>query len=109
MDHPGPYAIGAQEWPGLSKLTEEMGELQQVLGKLLGISGSLEHWDGNLGPRLIAEIGDVQAAIDFFLEQNETVISTSTRGVADAGYLIAVRRKAKLELFRQWHAEGDPR
>lgn len=39
------FAIGAQEWPGISKLIEEAGEVQQVCGKLLATYGETKHWD----------------------------------------------------------------
>lgn len=65
-----PYCIGSDEWNGLSKLIEELGELQQVCGKLIGSEGSLHHWSGNLREKFIEEIGDVFAALDFFIENN---------------------------------------
>lgn len=91
----GDFSIGSEVWPGTSKLLEEMGELQQVLGKLIAVAGSTEHWDGDLRPRLIEELGDVSAAIGFFMEQNF---------VGDEA-AIADRIVAKLLLFRKWHAE----
>lgn len=91
----GDFSIGSEVWPGTSKLLEEMGELQQVLGKLIAVAGSTEHWDGDLRPRLIEELGDVSAAIGFFMEQNF---------VGDE-VAIANRIVAKLLLFRKWHAE----
>lgn len=42
----GDFSLGSKVWPGTSKLLEEMGELQQVLGKLIAVAGSTEHWDG---------------------------------------------------------------
>lgn len=92
---PGDYAIGSDHWPGTSKLIEELGELQQVLGKLLGTGGSTKHWDGSdLRKRLVEEIGDVQGAIDFFAEENLTV---------SEGRAILQRQKDKRRVFDQWH------
>ncbi len=60
------FAIGSSIWPGISKLVEECGEVQQVCGKLLGTDGQVEHWDGtNLKDRLEDEIADLRAAIAF--------------------------------------------
>lgn len=72
-----PYEIGSDEWNGLSKLMEEIGELQIVLGtlqqtcgKLMGSGGDINHWSGNLKEKFIEELGDVYAALDFFTEKN---------------------------------------
>ena len=76
MDSPdwgpaGPYEIGSSTWPGLAKLTEEAGELVQVLAKLVGASGRETYYDGtDLRARLIEECGDLTAAIAFFTEAN---------------------------------------
>lgn len=67
-----PYCIGSDEWNGLSKLIEELGELQQVCGKLIGSEGNVDHWSGDLREKFIEEIGDVYAALDFFLLKNFT-------------------------------------
>jgi len=69
---PKPYCIGSDEWNGLSKLIEELGELQQVCGKLIGSEGSEDHWSGKLREKFIEEIGDVQASINFFVDMNLT-------------------------------------
>lgn len=91
------FAIGSPFWPGLSKLTEESGEVCQVIGKLVGTGGETAHWDGSdLRVRLIEEAGDVLAACDFVIEKNGL----------DASGAAAARRAFKLALFRKWHAEG---
>ena len=59
----GDFSIGSKLWPGVSKVIEEMGELQQVLGKLIAVAGETKHWDGDLRPKLIEEIGDLRAAL----------------------------------------------
>jgi len=98
MTTDGRYSIGSDHFPGLSKLVEETGELQQVLGKILGC-GTLDHWDGDLTERLIAELGDVRAAIRFFEDKN-----------LDHMQRIKVYRReaAKLAVFNDWHDIGDP-
>lgn len=85
-------------WPGTSKLIEEAGELQQVLGKLIGNHGNTDHFDGSdLRVRLLEEIADLRAAIVFFGNMNLTGEERST---------IQNRTDAKLELFKKWHTEG---
>jgi NTP pyrophosphatase (non-canonical NTP hydrolase) len=78
----GDFSIGGSSWPGTSKLLEEMGELQQVLGKLIGSHGETAHYDGSdLKERLVEEIADVLAAIAFFqvknlpIEDDERILS----------------------------------
>lgn len=88
------FEIGSMQWPGVSKLTEECGEVLQVTGKLMGTQGKVEHWDGegNLDRRLEAELGDLLAAIEFICQHcpinRETVIA---------------RAHQKFELFNEWH------
>jgi len=65
-----PYCIGSSEWNGLSKLIEELGELQQVCGKLIGSEGKTDHWSGDLNEKFIEEIGDVYAALNYFVANN---------------------------------------
>jgi len=82
-------------WPGISKLIEEAGEVQQVCGKLLGTGGAEEHWDGsNLRTRLEDEIADLTAACAFVRIHNKLDIDR-----------IEARAKEKLRLFKQWHEE----
>lgn len=91
---PEMFAIGSAKWPGLSKLSEEAGEVVQVIGKLMGTGGEAEHWDGtNLRARLIEETADVFAACLFVAEMN--------------GFLedFGVRAADKVNLFRKWHTE----
>jgi NTP pyrophosphatase (non-canonical NTP hydrolase) len=92
------FAIGADHWPGISKLMEEAGEVIQVCGKLLGTYGSTAHWDGtDLKVRLEEELGDLLAAIDFVQLKCELDIVRIDR-----------QRVRKRERFRQWHEAGDP-
>lgn len=64
-------------------MIEETGELIQVLGKLIGTGGQSAHWDGtDLRDRLIAELGDVRAAIDFFIDANDLPLSAITERAA---------------------------
>jgi hypothetical protein len=90
----GDFSIGSTVWPGTSKVIEEMGELQQVLGKLIALAGDTKYWDGvDLRKRLIEEIGDLTAALLFFRQKNFT--TEEARQVSD-------RIDKKLTLFREW-------
>ncbi len=92
---PFDYAIGSSLWPGISKLIEEAGEVVQVAGKLLATGGAVDHWDGtNLRDRLIEEMGDLLAAIEFAAHANKIE--------AD----VMARAAEKLSLFRGWHRES---
>lgn len=51
---------------GLAKLCEEMGELQQIIGKKLAYFDTDKRPDGkSISARMEEEMGDVLAAIDF--------------------------------------------
>jgi len=92
-----PYAISGYPWPGLSKLAEESGEVIQVLGKIVGTGGEVEHWDGtNLRDRVSEELGDLCAAIHFFVDKNNL----------DRDMIVA-QYSRKRQLFEQWH-NADP-
>jgi len=88
----GEFSIGGELWPGLSKLIEECGEVLQVGGKLIGSEGRTDHWSGDLNKMLVEELGDLRAAITFFMEAN----------AIDAAS-VSVRHREKLALFWHWH------
>lgn len=92
------YAIGSKKWPGLSKLTEELGEVQQVIGKLIQTGGQDQHWDGGppLRERLEDEMADLAAALMFVAEANGLDVARMGK-----------REREKLALFRQWHMEAQ--
>lgn len=95
MKGSGDFSIGSKVWPGTSKLIEEMGELQQVLGKLIATAGDTKHWNvTNLRENLIEEIADVKAALNFFQLKNLSNASVEA---------IDQRAEEKLQLFRRWH------
>ena len=90
------FAIGDRRWPGISKLTEEAGEVCQVTGKLMGTKGDTSHWDGtDLARRLEEELGDLIAAAIFVVETCDEI---------DQG-VVELRSQGKLELFKKWHRE----
>lgn len=87
------FAIGDGEWPGISKLVEEAGEVVQVCGKLMGTRGVAQHWDGSdLRDRLQEELADLQAAITFVMVQCDLDLAA-----------ISKRTGVKLETFLAWH------
>jgi NTP pyrophosphatase (non-canonical NTP hydrolase) len=104
-DKNGPYGIGTETWPGLAKLMEECGEVIQVLAKLVA-TGSLDHtWTetdgtprgwGDLSDALHEELGDLHAALDFFVAKNDEVDF----------YKVQDRSNQKFATFCRWQTEG---
>jgi NTP pyrophosphatase (non-canonical NTP hydrolase) len=90
-----PFGFNTKVWPGLAKLMEELGELQQLLGKVVACSDpNATYWDGrSLRPELIEELGDVRAAMIFFCENN---------GLSKID--VHTRADRKLALFNTWKA-----
>ncbi|CRK59430.1 hypothetical protein [Alloactinosynnema sp. L-07] len=81
----------------MSRAIEECGELLQVFGKVIGAGGATSHWDGtDLRERLTEELGDVIAALNFFVAANNLPGST-----------IADRAAEKFAQYEQWHAQAD--
>jgi len=87
---------------GLSKLVEEMGELNQVIGKMLQYpdlmcEGQALHPDGtHLRSRLEEEMADVLCAARFVAEKMNLDITK-----------IYQRQIAKEMLFKRWDAGED--
>jgi NTP pyrophosphatase (non-canonical NTP hydrolase) len=94
------FGIGSRRWPGVAKLLEEMGELQQELAKLVATGGGTEHWDGNgdLRDRIENEMGDVIAAIFYAMAHNPQLRSHVVRARADL----------KEQRFNRWHEQELP-
>jgi hypothetical protein len=95
----GDFSIGSKVWPGTSKLIEEMGELQQVLGKLIAIAGATDHWSGDLRKMLVEELGDVSAAVRFFARMNLTTEELT---------FVAIRSDNKLAKYDEWQLDPKP-
>jgi ABC-type phosphate transport system auxiliary subunit len=88
-----PYQIGSEKLPGLGKMVEEAGELLQIIGKIMGLGHTGDHWDGtNLQRELEKEIADLRASTRFFILANELNATT-----------INSRDLEKLNLFTRWH------
>jgi NTP pyrophosphatase (non-canonical NTP hydrolase) len=91
------YAIDSEKWPGTAKVMEESGELVQVLGKLMSVDGADIHFDGSdMKARMIEEIGDLAAALIFFVEVNGL-----------DGNAIDTRVKYKTQLYWGWRQGRD--
>jgi hypothetical protein len=99
------YEIGAEvmhEWPGMAKVIEEMGELQQVFAKIMSCKGETTYWDEtDLMVKLIEELADVQAALWFFMTMNEGRFMEDTQG--DFKGMLAQRTRQKEDQFLEWH------
>ena len=94
---PPNLAIGSETWPGLAKLSEECGELIQVIGKLTAYPQG-PHPDGtDLQAWLADELADVQAAAQFVVEVNLCLPARD----------ISRRSMDKLRRFRRWHREAQ--
>jgi NTP pyrophosphatase (non-canonical NTP hydrolase) len=90
-------AIGSDVWPGLAKLAEECGELQQVIGKIMAYPDG-EHPDGagDLAQRLQDEMADVVAAVRFVATNSDRI---SLHDIRD-------RIADKFGRFIEWHASS---
>lgn len=83
-------------WRGVGKLTEEAGEVLQLLGKLIPFpDGNHPDGKGHLRERLTDEIADLYAALDYFADIN---------GLDPAR--IYSRREEKLQKFFNWRLSG---
>lgn len=81
---------------GLAKLAEELGELQQIVGKMLAY-GAGEHPDGKgaLIRRFEDESADVTAAMTFVAQQ-----------FGADGEHVRQRAAVKLARFQAWHDDA---
>ncbi len=89
------FAFGGVVWPGLAKLQEESGEVNQVLAKLIQTGGDPAHWSGDMVEKLVEELPDLLAALKVFIELNPVLHSRSED--------MLTRFWVKVERFRAWH------
>lgn len=99
-----PLAIGSDDWPGLAKLAEEAGELQQVVGKIMAFPylppGAL-HPDGtDLKARLEEEIGDVMGILSYIAGHPLNNLDLER---------VDARSQQKFERFMRWDREERAR
>lgn len=85
-----------EHWKGIGKLIEECGEVLQVAGKAIAFPrGPHPDGAGEVYPRFIEELADLQAAIDYFVSVN---------GISGAKF--ETRRTNKLHYFYHWDLNG---
>lgn len=90
------YQLQSDNWPGLAKIVEETGELNQVLGKLMATGGVRDYYDGSdLEDMANDELGDVLAAMIFFIENNAGLDLTRINN----------RATEKIYKFQSWREE----
>lgn len=91
------FAFGSQVWPGLAKIVEETGELNQVIGKIMAAEGEVNAWlsKEEMVTGLADEIADVMAALQFVIGHSEHLDMDT----------IEHRAMKKLEVFEEWHKE----
>ena len=83
-----------EKWRGIGKLTEECGEVLQLLGKAVAFpSGDHPDGKGSIRDRLPAELADLKAAIEYFERVNRLRIDT-------------IRQAEKVEKFTEWGLTG---
>jgi NTP pyrophosphatase (non-canonical NTP hydrolase) len=88
-----PFTLGSDTWPGVAKVTEEAGELLQLLGKLQACGGADVHFDGTaMRARITEEVADLGAALLFMAEKNGLDMD-----------LIDDRSQSKFEQYESWH------
>lgn len=85
---------GEQHWKGIAKLIEELGEVQQLLGKAIAFPVEA-HPDGlgTIRARLPLELADLKAAIKYFEDVNQL----------GADFM---RMQEKLTKFHKWGLIG---
>jgi len=90
------FDIGSRKWAGLTKIIEETGELNQVIGKLMGNRGETKHFDGSdLHEKLMEEMSDVWAALVFVSFHNNLDEEKMTQRIDE-----------KISLFNEWHNQN---
>lgn len=84
-------------WRGIYKVTEEAGELVQVLMKLAVYPDGRHPSKGNIRQNLLEEIADTLATLEYFTENNLD---------EDDGEFIRKRVASKLKKYREWGLSG---
>ena len=79
-----------RNWVGLFKLTEEAGEVLQVIGKL-HVKPNGDHWSGDLVPMIEDELGDLLAAVAYVIDHNNLNFDK-----------ISERVHQKRQLYEKW-------
>ena len=92
---PPRFQFASDVWPGLAKLSEECGEVVQVVGKIIGTAGTMEFRDGRkVGrERLVDELGDLTAIAQFVIDHALT---------KDERTEVTRRARRKRAQFKEW-------
>lgn len=94
------FSQASDTWPGLAKLSEECGEVVQVIGKFVQSGATGFYQDGSatadLPAMLSDEMADLYAALDFVYRRCPVDREA-----------ISARRTRKLRLFEEWAEEAD--
>jgi NTP pyrophosphatase (non-canonical NTP hydrolase) len=95
---PPNFQFSSPVWPGLAKLSEECGEVVQVIGKIVGTGGTMRFRDGQTvdRSRMVDELADLFAAARFVADH------ALTHQEHDA---MNDRIGTKSALFERWRAE----
>lgn len=84
----------AERWRGIGKLTEECGEVLQLLGRAVAFpTGDHPDGKGSMRERLPLELADLKAAIEYFERANDLRIDT-------------LRQDEKIAKFEKWGLTG---
>lgn len=69
-DHPVPYGIGSDTWPGLSRLAADAAQVVRVACTIIS-TGNDTHQDAAVQRESLQdELGDLRAAIDYVIGKN---------------------------------------
>lgn len=91
------YEIESEQWTGLAKVGEEAAEVLQVVNKIIGNSGGRFYFDKtDLHAKLIEEMGDLYAALDFLFNNCKEVNFSP----------LAARYLLKRKTFQAWHDDA---
>ena len=88
-----------EKWRGIHKLIEECGEVLQLCGKVGAFPDEAHPSGENIRAKMVEELGDLRAAIDYFMVENFT--QTERGHICD-------RRHRKFHKFADWVLTGIP-
>lgn len=85
-----------EHWKGIGKLVEECGEVLQICGKAVAFPvGPHPDGQGPIATRLVEELADLKAAIQYFEHVNDMPVG-----------LMSLRQREKFEKFTKWGLTG---
>ena len=69
-DHPVPYGIGSDTWPGLSRLAADAAQVVKVACTIIGTGNDTHEDEAVQRESLQEQLGDLRAAIDYVIGKN---------------------------------------